>query len=510
MEVIVNNGKVPSSPQALGPSQYAISFVPKDAETHFIEIRFNGEPISGSPFICNVIDASKMVIKKEGLDRIPVQSVASFTIDTKGASFPESSVSIISPSNRPIKPIILGDRSSGYKVSFTPNEVGDHLVDVRIGDISLPPCPFLVKVYDAKNVKITDIGPSTLGKPVYFSIDASSAGAGNLEIIVSVNGKNVPNYVQSEGNAKFRVNFKPTEPVAHMVSVKFNGEPVPGSPYVVNIIDSSTLNGTGQASLKMAPIGKKVEFVIEGKSVDSDVKVVITNPLGRKVRPSVTRHENLFTISFTPTEVGPHQILIVVDGNTLPGSPINCNVYDVSRVRVTGLNGGQVGKAVTFQVDASEAGEGTLELVVTTKKTSVRAEVLMRNRGLYDVTFVPQERVPHYLNIQFNDEDVIGSPFKIEVKDFSKNELTEPVNGSHHQQQVPQQQQQNHHQQQLQQQQHASGLVGSANVSSFDWPVTNDSIPEVKVTGELPFYFFETITTVIVTVHCYLCKFTDV
>lgn len=30
-------------------------------------------------------------------------------------------------------------------------------------------------------------------------------GAGNLEIIVAVNGRNVPNYVQSEGNARFKV-----------------------------------------------------------------------------------------------------------------------------------------------------------------------------------------------------------------------------------------------------------------------------------------------------------------
>jgi filamin len=49
-----------------------------------------------------------------------------------------------------------------------------------------------------------------------------------LEIIVSVSGHNVPNYVQSEGNAKFRVNFKPQEAAPHSLSVRFNGEPVPG------------------------------------------------------------------------------------------------------------------------------------------------------------------------------------------------------------------------------------------------------------------------------------------
>jgi filamin len=77
-------------------------------------------------------------------------------------------------------------------------------------------------------VNVTNFTTGVINKPVYFSIDASHAGAGNLEIIVSVNGKNVPNYVQSEGNAKFRVNFKPTEAQSHLISVKFNNEPVPG------------------------------------------------------------------------------------------------------------------------------------------------------------------------------------------------------------------------------------------------------------------------------------------
>lgn len=60
------------------------------------------------------------------------------------------------------------------------------------------------------------------------TVNASDAGAGNLEIIVSVNGVNVPNYVQSEGNAKFRVNFKPRDAAPHSLSVRFNGEPIPG------------------------------------------------------------------------------------------------------------------------------------------------------------------------------------------------------------------------------------------------------------------------------------------
>jgi filamin len=49
-----------------------------------------------------------------------------------------------------------------------------------------------------------------------------------------------------------------------------------------------------------------------------------------------------------------------------------------------------------------------LELVVSTDKSTVKAEVVACSRGLYDVTFVPHELVPHFVNISFNEEDVPG------------------------------------------------------------------------------------------------------
>lgn len=49
-----------------------------------------------------------------------------------------------------------------------------------------------------------------------------------MEIIVSVDGRNVPNFVQAEGQARFKVSFTPQEPKDHVISVKFNGQSVPG------------------------------------------------------------------------------------------------------------------------------------------------------------------------------------------------------------------------------------------------------------------------------------------
>ncbi|XP_022254060.1 filamin-B-like isoform X2 [Limulus polyphemus] len=285
--------------------------------------------------------------------------------------------------------------------------------------------PYLVKVFDSTKVKVTDVGKGVVGKPVYFSIDASEAGAGNLEISVSVEGKNVPNYVQSEGNAQFRVNFKPSDPQTHMLSVKFNKQHVPGSPFYIKMMNSSQplVSGT---SLKMTSVSRGANFTVDTHGQENmKCDVEVTAPSGKTLPVDIKASSyTTFNVYFSTSEVGPHLVTVMLDGMSVPGSPFTCNVYDATKVRVTNLLPGVVGKSVTFQVDASQAGEGTLELIITTHKSSVHAEVATRRRGVYDVTFVPQEEVPHYVNISFNEEDIPGTPHKIEIKDVHELDST--------------------------------------------------------------------------------------
>jgi filamin len=70
---------------------------------------------------------------------------------------------------------------------------------------------------------------------LHISVDAAKAGAGNMEIIVSVDNRNVPNSVSAEGNAKFNVSFTPQEALPHTISVKFNREPVPGKSALLHL-----------------------------------------------------------------------------------------------------------------------------------------------------------------------------------------------------------------------------------------------------------------------------------
>ena len=51
----------------------------------------------------------------------------------------------------------------------------------------------------------------------------------------------------------------------------------------------------------------------------------------------LTKLDGKYSASFTPDEVGRHSIDAILDKNLVKGSPFACNVYDVARVKISGL-----------------------------------------------------------------------------------------------------------------------------------------------------------------------------
>jgi filamin len=219
---------------------------------------------------------------------------------------------------------------------------------------------------------------------------------------------------------------------------RFNGQAVPGSPFSCKVSPGNTqprvpVSGSG---IELAAVGHPAEIKIEGVTT-GEPQVVATAPTGKIIPTKVSSSGDGYVARFTPEMVGRHSVAILINDQHVIGSPFSCNVYDVNKVIVSGLPGrknhdnikrilndlslsndlasAEVGKPVTFSVDAAQAGEGTLELVVSTQHTTIKAEVVACARGLYDVTFVPQTAEDHFVNITFNDMSVVGSPFHCSV-----------------------------------------------------------------------------------------------
>ena len=123
LEVTVNQGQVPTSAQAHGLHTYAISFTPKEPKPHEVELKFNGESVPGSPFVCQVIDSRQVRVSGDGLEKVAINRPTSFFIDVQGQ--PSTlDVRILSPSRRVVPSTIEAINDARYSVEYNATEVG--------------------------------------------------------------------------------------------------------------------------------------------------------------------------------------------------------------------------------------------------------------------------------------------------------------------------------------------------------------------------------------------------
>ena len=88
-----------------------------------VELRFNGENVPGSPFTCEVVDVSRVTVAGPGLEKVPVEKVASFTVDAQ-SSVDQLGVLITSPTRQAVPSKVIQGTDGKLEVLYTPSEVG--------------------------------------------------------------------------------------------------------------------------------------------------------------------------------------------------------------------------------------------------------------------------------------------------------------------------------------------------------------------------------------------------
>lgn len=110
----------------------------------------------------------------------------------------------------------------GFVAQFVPDEVGPYIIGVEYNNVPVGGTPFTGKAYDSNNVIVSAIPWGTIGKSLEFTVDASRAGEGNLEITIAARGRNIPTQVHPQGSARFAVSFVPLEATDHIINITFN------------------------------------------------------------------------------------------------------------------------------------------------------------------------------------------------------------------------------------------------------------------------------------------------
>ena len=161
----------------------------------------------------------------------------------------------------------------------------------------------------------------------------------------------------------------------------------------------------------------------------------------------VNNRDGTWTINYIPNEVGETYIDVFHGDELVNGSPFKVNIFDVNQILVSNIETGVVGHPVNFDIDASAAGVGQLEIVIQDGR--IPCDAVPRGAFHFDASFLPNEPGRYAIDIKFNGASVpgpsplvchplpcrlsrvLGSPFSCHVSDLSRVTVSDVLTNAH-------------------------------------------------------------------------------
>lgn len=326
---------------------------------------------------------------------------------------PKISVYILSPTAKIVN-ATTKHVPNGYQIDYIPLEVGRHTINIQSNDEHIQDSPFYPEIYDARQVKVGQIGPGIIGKRVVFQVNCQDAGDGTMTVDVrSENKSQAPTEIAEKGDFIYEVIFVPLDNTPHTVKITFNGEDIESSPFICPIDDGSGVR-LDWNRVHLVPVSKLVNVDINPSETGpiSDIKVKIVDPRGMDSLGKIEKKNDIYLAQFMPTIVGNYTVTAEYSGQIIPGSPFTCSAYDVSKVEIIDIEeNGQVGDELSFTIDTSKAGAGDLDVEVNCSGQLIRTVRDKLSNTKHRFRYIVQRATDHEINVLFNLRQVPGTDF---------------------------------------------------------------------------------------------------
>ncbi|GFV00221.1 filamin-A [Trichonephila clavipes] len=419
---------------------FLVNFTPTELGHYLLSISFGGIPLTPTPyrFLCmSNADSNKVLAYGPGLDQGLVNRPAEFIVDTRGAGYGSLGITIEGPCEAAINCKDNGDGTCS--VAYFPTEVGEYVINVAYDRHHIQGSPFvalIVSDVDVWNIRVLGNGIQSQGvyidSPTNFIVDAraiTKRSDGKVQCtITNPSGTKTDSFVQSQNDGTYKICYTPFEEGNHTIDITYDGLPVPGSPFKVNVMrgcDPRKVKAFGPG-LEQAIVNQVNSFTVETKGAGRGaLGLMIVGP----VEPKMTCKDNRdgsCTVEYTPVEVGMHEIGVKYADQDVPGSPfkVMCTPgVDASKVKAYGPgvepNQCRAGKPIPFTVDATKSGKAPLDVQVSSEKGPIptKPEIRDNGNGTFDVSYVPPpEGSKCNVKVAYGGKDIPGSPFQMKVK----------------------------------------------------------------------------------------------
>uniref|UniRef100_UPI003AB0DB0F filamin-B-like n=1 Tax=Centroberyx gerrardi TaxID=166262 RepID=UPI003AB0DB0F len=432
---------------------YTVTYVPLSSGMFTLLLRYGGETVPGFPAKVTVdpaVDTSKVKVFGPGVEGRAVfrEATTAFTVDARPLSRrggDHVKAEVRNPSGALTDCLVTDNADGTYDVEYTPYENGVHSVGVLYDDTPVPKSPFRVSVSEGCDPsRVVASGPglqqALTHKPNNFSIITRGAGIGGLGITVEGPSESKMSCKDNK-DGSCSVEYVPFSAGLYDVNITYGGQHIPGSPFKVpakDVVDSSKVkvSGPGVGSGVRANIPQS--FTVDcSKAGVAPLAVAVTAPKGLAEPVEVTDNgDGTHTVSYTPSLEGPYSVAVKYADEDVPRSPFKFRVlptHDASKVRASGpglTNGVPASFPVEFSIDAKDAGQGQLSVLITDQDGKPKRTSIHDNGdGTYRVSYVPDRAGRYTIVIKYGGDDIPASPYRVRATatgDASKCTVTGP------------------------------------------------------------------------------------
>ena len=432
-----NTGEAEVAVEKEDNGSYLIHFTPSVPDDYTLNVKLKEEDIEGSPFIIKAVakgSLSPSLPHPKGLchSDIEVGQPVNLIVPAAGVESADD-VKVTNKGPHGLSETTVNDQLDGtLGVGFRPNSPGDYLLSVKKGDKDIDGSPYKITAVgksDASKVHILEEDlhlfekPLPSNRPARFRISTTDAGPGTLNITSRGPGAaEVKVFDNKDGT--YTCEFTPTIHGRYTVDILWNDENIPGSPYVLNFKSKKTRVITGlDLDNENFRIGVPHRFKLHCGDVGEGLMEIRVKPpdAGRIRLTHLDTGANSYQCEVLPLQIGNHEISVQYNGKHILGSPFIVQFElrgDASKCRMieSSVEHQQaLGDNVSFCISTEDAGNGLLTASVMNAATNERLPVSVSkvDRDLYNVDFNPGDGAEYLLTIKYDDQHILGSPFKL-------------------------------------------------------------------------------------------------
>ncbi|XP_051967093.1 filamin-B-like isoform X2 [Xyrauchen texanus] len=412
-----------------------ISFIPREVGEHLVSIKKNSRHVANSPITIMVVqseigDASRVKVFGQGLVEGRTFEMSDFVVDTREAGYGGLALSIEGPSKVDIQTEDMQDSTCG--VSYCPTEPGTYIVSIRFAEEHVPGSPFSVKVTGEGRIResITRrqkaASVASVGSVCDLNLKIPGIDIHDVSAqVTSPSGTTEEAEIVAVGNHTYCVRFVPHEMGIHMVSVKYRGQHVPGSPFQFTVgplgEGGAQKVRAGGPGLDRAEAGVPAEFNVWTREAGAGGLSIAVEGPSRAEISFEDRKDGSCGVSYTAQEPGDYEVSIKFNDEHIPDSPflvpVCAPVDDARRLTVISLqeSGLKANQPVSFAVRLNGA-KGNLDAKVHSPSGALEECVISElEQDKYAIRFIPRENGVHIIDVKFNRTHIPSSPFQVRV-----------------------------------------------------------------------------------------------